>query len=370
MKNQILKKINNFLMSLDGYQGIDPLEVLAKKSGIREENIIRLNGNENLYGPSPKTLEKLSAFKNYNFYPDPQQRILRKALSGYINMSEDCIVAGNGCDELIEFIIRMFLKKNKYVMQFSPTFGMYSFSVKAYGGKILNIPRLDNFKIDIDKISTTSIEDLCLIFVASPNNPTGNLISTNELKKLLSLNVPVVIDETYYEFAGETIVPMIKEYENLIVLRTFSKWAGLAGLRLGFAIMNPNVAEIMMKLKSPYNINVAAQEAVLTSLDDLDVLMNRIKKISLERERITKELNKFKEITPYPSKANFIFCKIENKLATFITTELAKKGIFIRHFNSPDIENFIRISLGMETHNNLLIQNLKEILEVKNHENN
>ena len=223
---------------LKTYQGVDPMEVMAEQAGIPPEKVIRLNGNENPYGPSPTVAVALGEFQNYNHYPDPGQRRLREALSDYVDAPAEQIVAGNGSDELIDLLLRMFLGPGENIIIPTPTFGMYAFSAEVCGGEAIAVPRDKNFEIDIEATKLAMTPATKGIFLPSPNNPTGNIATEVQIRALLETGLLVVVDEAYFEFCGETVLPLVQEYSNLVVLRTFSKWAGLAGLRIGLGVMN------------------------------------------------------------------------------------------------------------------------------------
>jgi len=225
-----------------------------------------------------------------------------------------------------------------------------------YGGTLINIPRDEEFNIDAAAIIRAVNKKTKLIFLASPNNPTGNATPQSDIIKLLETGVPVVVDEAYYEFCGETVVPLTRDYANLIVLRTFSKWAGLAGLRVGYGIFPESIARYLLAIKIPHNVSAAAEIAVRESLADIDYLMKRVADIVREREHLFQELKTISYLKPYPSRANFIFCLVKNGEATALHDKLQKKGILIRNFITS-----IRISAGTPNQTNALIKALRTI---------
>ena len=245
------------IQALETYEGVDPMEVMAERAGIPPEKIIRLNGNENPYGPSPKVSAALGDYRNFNYYPDPGQRNLRRVLSGYMNVEQENIVAGNGSDELIDLLLRMYVGIGDNVIIPSPTFGMYSFSAGICGGECISVERDNRFEIDLEAMKAAITPKSKIIFLTSPNNPTGNIVPEAQTRALLDTGLMVVMDEAYFEFCGDTAIPLLSEYPNLVVLRTFSKWAGLAGLRIGVGAMNPDLAATMMAMKPPYNVNLS-----------------------------------------------------------------------------------------------------------------
>ena len=346
------------LITMGSYTPIEPIEILKQRT---EERIIKLDGNENPYGCSPKVYHALADYYYYYIYPDPAQRKLRQALAGYTDLSYEHILCGAGSDELIDLILRLFLKPRDEVINCSPTFGMYPFSTEVCGGKVIDIPRGEDFAIDIGAIKRALNEKTKVIFVASPNNPTGNTIMKQEIVELVGTGRIVVVDEAYFEFSNVTMSNLVPAYPNLIVLRTFSKWAGLAGLRIGYGIFPVEISNYLMKIKQPYNINAAAQAAVLTSLADIDCLRDNVTKIIAERERLFGSLEELDWLKPYPSKGNFILCSVIEGEAKEIWQQLKKKGIFVRYFDSPRLRNYLRISVGKPQDIDALIKALKEV---------
>ena len=264
---EVLDMLQPHIRRMEVYQGVEPTEVLAQRAGVPPEKVIRLTGNENPYGPSPKVADALANFKGYNLYPDPEQRRLRDALSQYLDVEPGAIVAGNGSDEIIDLILRMFLAPGEKIIDPAPTFGMYAVCARICGGEVVTVPRDDAFDIDIEGTELAIDSMTKVLFTASPNNPTGNICPEWQVRRLLQMRVLVVVDEAYYEFCGQSVLPLVEEYPNLIVLRTFSKWAGLAGLRIGLGVMHPDIARYMMGVKPPYNVSLAAEVALLASLE-------------------------------------------------------------------------------------------------------
>jgi histidinol-phosphate aminotransferase len=225
----------------------------------------------------------------------------------------------------------------------------------------VEIPRDDNFNIDIAKVKAAITPKTKIIFVTNPNNPTGNLTPQKDIVTLLDTGVPVVVDEAYYEFSRQTIMPLIGKYENLIVLRTFSKWAGLAGLRVGYGVFPEAIADFILRIKIPYNVNVAAQVAVGESLRDVDYLLASVQKLIAERERLAAQLQKISWLRVYPTQSNFIFCRVQNINAKDLHKQLQMKGILVRYFDQPRIQDCIRFSVGKPEHTDALIKTLREI---------
>ena len=359
LKDKMLPHIRR----LKPYHGVDPMEVIAERAGIPAEQVIRLNGNENPYGPSPKVNEALGSFQFYNHYTDPEQRKLRSVLSKYLGAPEERIVAGNGSDELIDLLLRMFLGPGENIIIPSPTFGMYSFTADICGGEAVSVPSDENFEIDVEAMVVAMTDKTKAVFLASPNNPSGNIASSSQIRAVLETGRLIVVDETYYEFCGQSVMPLMEEYPNLVILRTFSKWAGLAGLRIGLGVMQEEIAQTMISMKPPYNVNTAAEVALTASLEDTSVLLDRVKAIVAERERMMGLLQKIPGIKAWPSQANFILFSLPEGQGERIFEGLCNRGIFLRYFNTPQLKDFIRSSVGFPHETDAVVAALTELVE-------
>ena len=203
MKSNLQKLIRQHLVNVQTYDPVDPPDLLAKRAGIPEDKIVKLNGNENPYGGSPRAIEAV-AKAPLHIYPDPLQRKIRQSLSGYTGMAPEYIIAGAGADELIDLLFRLFMDPGDKILDFEPTFGMYGFCARVNGGRVHSVPRDERFDIDADAAKAAIDDKTKMVFFASPNNPTGNLASKNEIKALLDTGIIVVVDEAYYEFCGTT----------------------------------------------------------------------------------------------------------------------------------------------------------------------
>lgn len=358
-----MRLVRRALRHLEPYEPVEPVEVLAGRLGVPRDRIVKLDGNENPYGPSPRVLEALARADSYHIYPDPAQRAVRRALAAYTGLPEEMIVAGNGSDEIIDLLCRLFLEPDDAVIDCVPTFGMYAFSAQVCGGCVANVPRLPDqgYRVDVGAVAERVDGRTKIIFLASPNNPTGNLLSREELDALLSLGPLVVVDEAYGEFAGETFLPLVRERENLVVLRTFSKWAGLAGIRAGYGVMPPRIASLVMAIKPPYNLTVPAEVAILASLADRELLLERVRRLVAERERLFEALRGVPYLEPLPSRANFVLCRVLRGDARLLRDRLQERGIFVRYFRRPLLENFIRVSVGRPQDTDALVAALHDL---------
>jgi histidinol-phosphate aminotransferase len=361
--SSIFERILPHMRAMPPYIPVEPPEFLAERLGLPVEAVLKLDANENPYGPSPAVLEALAAFRGYNIYPDPQQRNLRAALSEYTGFSPEWLIAGAGSDELIDLMTRMFVAPGEAILNFPPTFGMYAFSADLEDADLVNIPRRKDFSIDLDAVSATAGKAR-LIFVVSPNNPTGTPLLRKELDALLATGSPVVVDEAYAEFAGESYVELVREHANLIVIRTLSKWAGLAGLRIGYMVAAPEVIEVAFKVKQPYSVSVAAEVAAIAAIVDRDFQFRRVAAIVAERERLAAALQAIGGIEVLPSKANFLLCRLAGLPAREVHARLADRGIMVRYYDTPMLQNHIRITVGKPEHTDAVVSALREILGI------
>jgi len=356
-------KTRKHLESLPPYTPIEPFEILSARIGRSADKIIKLDANENPYGPLPVVREALGKLDFPHIYPDPESRVLRKSLSAFIGIGEEYLLAGQGADELIDLLMRVFLEPSDCILSCPPTFGMYAFDAELNAARCIEVPRKADFSLDIDAIrKAVEIYQPKLFFITSPNNPDGSVIDSKTMDELLSLPTLVVLDEAYIEFAGDDLgaslsrIRQVPVRENLIVLRTFSKWAGLAGLRIGYGAFPLWLMPTLWKSKQPYNVNVAASVAAQVSLEHVDELKKFVELLKTERERLFEELHDIPYLKPYPTRSNFILCQVIGKDALQLKTELAEKyGIFVRYFNKPGLRDHIRISVGRPQDTDTLI---------------
>jgi histidinol-phosphate aminotransferase len=357
----IEKYIQPHLQGFTGYSASTSPDTLKGKVDVSLDKIVKMNANENPYGCSPKVIKAFSKTTNFNIYPDDGQQELRRQIAGYAKVPPQCVVAGHGSNTLIDFLVRLFVGPGDEVINSVPTFDIYRFSTQICGGNIINTPRDDKYAINLDAMLAAITPRTKLIFLATPNNPTGNITPREQILALIRTGLPVVIDEAYYEFSGETVMSLTNEYKNLIVLRSFSKWAGLAGLRVGYGVFPARVAAALMAIKIPHNVSVAAEIAVRESLDDLPYLQGKVKALIAERSRLFSELQSINWLKAYPSKANFIFCNVLKGSAGELHQKLQQKGVLVRYFETSLLKNSIRISIGKPEHTDTLMKALRQV---------
>ena len=350
---------------MEPYTPIFPFDVLAKRLGRAPEDIIKIDANENPYGPSPKVKQALADLQYMHIYPDPDSRFLRRELAKFTGLSEDNLLAGAGADELLDLTMRLFLQPGDAIVSCPPTFGMYPFDAAVNAAQTVSIPRRSDFSLDIDGIElAVTAHSPKLLFVASPNNPDGSWLPDADLAVLMALPLVVVLDEAYIEFAGmeRSRLSRVPEYDNLIVLRTFSKLAGLAGLRVGYGGFPASLMPHLWKIKQPYNVSVAASTAAISALEDMDWLADKVERIIRERERFSTMLDTIPFLRPYPSQSNFVLCQVLDRDAHDLKLILEHHGILIRYYRTHRLHDHVRFTIGKPEQMDTVIDVLKSLV--------
>jgi histidinol-phosphate aminotransferase len=356
------------LADLEEYTPILPFEVLSRRLGIPAEQIVKLDANENPYGPVPAVLQALAEYDYYHIYPDPQQSELRGAVAEFTGVDDSLILPTQGADEMLDYLCRLFLKPGDAIIDCPPTFGMYSFDAQLEGAQVVEVWRTADHSVDVPaieaagKLPARSGAAPKLLFLTSPNNPTGNWLSDEDLRRLLALPLLVVLDEAYVEFAEHpSRAPWVHEHDNLVILRTFSKAAGIAGLRLGYGICPAWLMAQLWKFKQPYNVNVAASVAGIASLRHVEQIRTVVEQLKQERARLLAGLQSIPFLRPHPSHANFILCDVAGRDAKELKLALERQGILVRHYNKAGLRNCIRISVGRPEQTDRLIEALRHV---------
>lgn len=363
-------KLPAHIANLPAYTPIEPFEVLSARIGRAPQDIIKLDANENPYGMSPRARTALANIDFPHIYPDPESRALRAALQAFTGLDAAFLLPGSGADELIDLIMRVTLSPGDCILNCPPTFGMYVFDADLNAARVIDVPRQPNFSLDVQGILRAAHQHQPkLIFLTSPNNPDGSLIDPALIDQLLELPALIVLDEAYIEFAdpaglGKNLsrLGQVPQRENLLVLRTFSKLAGLAGLRVGYGAFPGWLMPTLWKAKQPYNVNVAGSVAAIAALEDHAYLQHTVATLVAERQRLALALAAIPYLQPYPSQANFILCQVHGRDAAALKTQLADRfGIFIRYFNKPGLRDCIRISVGRPEQMDALIAALSTL---------
>lgn len=356
--NDPLRFVRPDFRELDEYVPVKPLDVLAREVGVPVERLVKLDANENLYG-APKAVFDAIAAADLHIYPDPGQVALREAIGDYLGVAPEQVVAGAGSDDLIDIIIRLVLPEA--TVSAPPTFGMYRFLTLIAGARHVEVPRGPRFEVDVKGIAKAVRDGATIVFLPSPNNPTGNTLTRAELEAVCELDALVVVDEAYAEFAGTSYVGDVAQHPNLVVLRTFSKWAGLAGLRVGYAVCHPELASRMMTIKQPYNVNVAADVAARAAVAHRGEIMETVRCLVAERERLSRELGAFDWLEPAPSEANFVLVRVAGRSAADVAAGLRRQGVLVRYYDRPYLQGYIRISAGRPEDTDRLLEALRNL---------
>ncbi len=349
------------------YQPGKPIDELERELGI--SNSIKLASNENPFGPSPKAIEAASkVLDTVALYPDGGGFALRNAIAEYHGVEAECITIGNGSNEILELVARLFLIPGTQAMFSQHAFAVYPIVTQAVGAEAVVVPvQKETCQTDLYGMLTKLSDRVRVLFLANPNNPTGTWLTSDELYEFIKTVPPqvvIVLDEAYFEYVDKegysTGIPWLSEFPNLIVTRTFSKIYGLAGLRIGYSVSSPEMAELLNRVRQPFNTNLPAQAAALAALDDeAHLKLSREKNLAGMRQLETA----FDEIgLPWiPSAGNFI-C-VDFKLdAMPINDALLKSGIIVRPVANYELPTYLRITIGSEAENQRLIDTLKGIL--------
>ena len=317
------------------------------------------DANENPFGSVVET----PIASELNRYPDPCSLNLRKALGTFLGVSIENILVGNGSDEVIDLLVRLFVESNEEVLTIEPTYGMYTIVAELANVAVNRFSLRDNFTLDISALLKSVTPKTKIIFCCSPNNPTGTLISDEDIKRLCrTFKGIVVVDEAYIEFSSQpSLVKKISEFQNLVVLRTFSKAWGLAGIRVGCAVAQKEIIEYLDRIKLPYNLNRLSSGLAIEALKRYPKMLKWRRLILEEREKLAIDLVKL-GVTVFRSEANFLLVRFP-KASIVAKTLACEYGIIVRDFGSkPLLENCIRISVGTPEQNTLLINTLAKIL--------
>jgi histidinol-phosphate aminotransferase len=353
--------VRNAVEQLHAYDPVEAAEELAARLGMPLDMVVKLDSNENPYGCSLRVQEALAAFDRFNYYPDAQARSTRERIAAYAGTVPDRVLVGAGSDELIDLLFLTTLDPGDEVVLPVPTFGVYRARAELFGGVAVEVPRTTDFELELDAMLAAVNDRTRLVIVTSPNNPTGNLATNQQIVDLLQTGVLVVVDEAYFEFANRTVMPLTGEFDNLVVLRTFSKWAGLAGLRIGYGVFPRGMVGHLWKVKPPFNVNAAALVAVEASLDDLEYLHGTIGRIRSERQRMVRQLRRVDYLSPYPSHANFFLCRVDRGDAHDVHQRLADRGIMVRRYGDPLLRDHLRITVGRPEDTDRLVGALQTI---------
>lgn len=356
------------LATLDCYSsGVTP-ERLAQQLGVDASKIVKLNFNENLFIDRCRQISLLKQVADeidLRMYPEDEVPKLVVKLAEYLQISQDCIVIGNAGDELLDRMIRLFIEKGDTALSFAPSFVIPQLCVKRQEGQYVTVPLRSDFQLDVPALLTVFSEKTRLLYLCSPNNPTSNQMKPEDIETLAKAFPGIVIlDEAYNEFADYSFVSRIHEFPNMIILRTFSKAFGLAMLRLGYAIANPELAEILTKKAPlPYPVSGFTIQMGIKMLENIDIMQTAVTSLKAEREKLIKELNQIDGVQAFNSQADFVL--INTKLPVDVVYEkLLKRGVMLKKWGKLlQYENCFRVTVGLPEFNAKLIEALKQINE-------
>ncbi len=326
------------------------------------QKVVKLNTNENPYPPSPAAMEVLRSFDGecLRRYSDPMASDFCRAVGEALGVAKDWVLAGNGSDDLLTMIMRACAGPERSVVVFpTPTYVLYRTLAQIQNAKVVEIPYGENYEFPADKIIEANG---AVIFIASPNSPSGTVVPMETLEHLAeNLDGLLVIDEAYADFADQNAIELTRKYENVIILRTLSKGYSLAGLRLGFGIAQPCVLDGLVKVKDSYNVDAIACSVGTAAVKDQACKNANAEKVKASREELKRELETlgFKVL---PSQANFLLARPAKGDAERIYTGLKAKGILVRYFKQPALEDKLRITVGTQQQNEALVKALKELV--------
>jgi histidinol-phosphate aminotransferase len=359
-------KIKKSILSLIPYPPGKPIEELTREYGIH--NVIKLASNENPLGPSPLALRAIrQVLSQLHRYPDGSGYYLKQALSRFLGLSPEHILLGNGSNEIIELTLKAFLKPGFEVLSPVPSFLVYEKAVQAMGGKNIQVP-LKRFTIDLEALLNRISPRTQMIIINNPNNPTGTILTTEAWERFLS-DIPdrilILMDEAYIDFVEHPDCPNGLNYihsgKNIIVFRTFSKAYGLAGLRIGYGMARPELADYINRVRQPFNVNSLAQAAALGALKDQAFYEKTRTLVRIEKKAIESGLTRM-GLFFVPSETNFILIKVPQK-GQVVYEAMLKKGVIIRSMKSYGLDKYIRVNIGLPEENRRFLRALKQVLD-------
>ena len=341
--------------------------ILGQKS---QEKIVKLNLNENFAIPND-TIQKmlLDACRSIDVraYPPPRGSLAIKAISSFLGFSESEVSVANGADEIMDLLMKVFVRKRSKVITVEPSFPMYTFFTQLYGGSTVPVLFKPDFSLDVDAVLEKTDKNTKLLFICSPNNPTGNQFREANIKRLLQeFNGVVIVDEAYVDFAQCSVINWVRDYDNLAVLRSFSKAFGLAGLRLGYLVSNKSIVDYIQRVVGPFNVNSVTQQTIALALEKWSYFKEQIEYVVNEREWLMKNLRQINGVSPYPSDTNFILFKLTkpNLTSATVTERMENLNVLVKNRGHlPLLENCIRVTVGNRNMNEKFLAALKESLE-------
>jgi len=327
----------------------------------KSTEVVKLNTNENPYPPSPAVLKAISEIKPEQLrrYPDPMGNVFREAAAKINGVEPDWIMVCNGGDELLSMAFTAFCDKKRAAAYPVPTYSLYPVLAQIQNCKAIEVPFDEEFNLPSRLAGTKA----ALTIVCNPNAPSGTIVAAEELAELAAeIKGVLLIDEAYVDFAERNCIELVKQFDNIIILRSLSKGYSLAGLRFGYAIAKPGLIEGLLKVKDSYNADAIAIAAATAAIKDQGYFKETVEKVKAERKRLTEQLRGLGFEMP-DSSSNFVFAEHETRKAKSVFDKLVQRNIYVRYWDLPGIENKLRISVGTKEQNDTLLSALKEILD-------
>ena len=367
----ISKNLKNYITYTSGASVPD----LLSRFKINKDSILKLDANENVFIEPSWLRDRINEAIQSSCvarYPDNLYLDARNSLANYLNIKSEQILLGNGSDDILDVIVHAFLDNSSELITAEPTFSMYEFLTKIVGAKHVSTLLDDNFDVNSEEVLASISDNTKVIILASPNNPTGNHLSPDKLRHIIEgTDRIVVIDEAYVDFADYDLLNWISNYENLIIMRTFSKSWGLAGLRVGYAVANKELITFLKNVQKPYSLNIIGQAIIPVIINSISYIDEAIQKIKNERKWLTEAYQTVDNLKYYPSMTNFFLLRIlkDNITADKLIEQLIQHNIIIRdRSDQPLLQNCVRITIGTHEMNEYVITTLKKILGAKSNE--
>lgn len=328
---------------------------------------IRLDWNESPYGPSPKARAAIAGLAEIHRYPEIDARTLREALGRYVGASADRVIVGAGLDDVLNTLALLLIEPGDRVIVSEPTFGLYRPLFSLHGAEVADVPLTDGFALDADGILAAVDPRTKLVIVCNPNNPTGNAFDPAAVERVVA-EAPclVAVDEAYAEFARVAHLPLTESHENVAILRTLSKFAGLAGMRVGYGVFPEALMPYLLRVMPAFgNVAAASAAAAIASLEDIPYLSGIVDRIVGQRDALSVALGALPEVEPLPSATNFLLVRLPVADAGPVVSELAARGVHVRHFGRAELGllDCLRVSVGTPEENDTFLTELAAVLE-------
>jgi histidinol-phosphate aminotransferase len=359
-----------YVRAIAPYQGGKPIAEVAREFGLDEAKIIKLASNENPLGmPESAKQAMLTAMTDIGRYPDSNGFDLKAAITAKYDVPAEWVTLGNGSNDILELAAHAFVQPSQSVVYSQYSFAVYALATQAVGGRAIVVPA-QSFGHDLAAMQSAIAADTKLIFIANPNNPTGNFLPAAEIEAFLKQvprDVVVVLDEAYTEYLAPEMrydsIAWVRQYPNLLVSRTFSKAYGLAGLRVGFGIAQPGITDLLNRIRQPFNVNSLAQAAAVAALND-HAFLQKSAQLNADGYRQLTEAFRAMDLEYVPSYGNFVLVKVgkENDAGAHVNLALLKQGIIVRPVGNYGLPQWLRISIGLPEENAAFIGALKKAL--------